>query len=122
MVAQCVSGDWFFERRAPPHPITVYRGTRPEGRQGLSWTLREYQAKKFADYWWDHGYRHPPGHVYKVRVAPRNILAIISGHNKTFTPKPPDAQKGIFDDQVSAECGPIRFGGEDEVIVDARRL
>ena len=69
----------------PRYPITVYRGTRPEGRRGLSWTLHEHQAESFADYWWDHGYRHPPGHVPRIRVGPKNILAIISGHNKIWT-------------------------------------
>lgn len=91
----------------PQRPLTVYRGCRPKGRLGFSWTLYEIRAEKFANYWFDQRYSSVPGHVYKLRVRPRDVLAIISGHSTSATL--PDGRT-------------IRYGGEDEVVVDARYL
>jgi hypothetical protein len=90
----------------PKRPFTVYRGCTPEGRRGFSWTLREFRAEKFGNSWFEQGYSTLPGHVFKLRVRPRDVLAMISGHKSKTLP----------------DGSTIRYGGEDEVIVDARYL
>ncbi len=34
-------------------------------------------AERFADYWVDHGYSTERGHVYRARVRPEDVLAIV---------------------------------------------
>jgi hypothetical protein len=91
----------------PKRPITLYRGCTPKGRRGFSWTPYRWRAEKFANYWVEQGYASTFGHVYKAKVRPRDVLAIISGHNKSTT---------LSDGRA------VKFGGEDEIVVDGRSL
>jgi hypothetical protein len=88
----------------PSRPLTVYRGCTSPGRRGFSWTVNRARAEWFADHWFKHGYADP-GHLYRLGVKPCDVLAIISGRDKVAT---------LLDGKT------IQYGGEDEVIVDAR--
>jgi len=63
----------------PKRPVTVYRGCTPRGRGGLAWTSDRGLADHFADYWFKSRQAKVRGNVYKARVKPKDVLAIIRG-------------------------------------------
>lgn len=65
----------------PRCPIILYRGCRPEERRGFSWTPYRWRAENFANSRFERG----SGRVYKAKIGPSNILAIITmpGHNES---------------------------------------
>lgn len=91
----------------PTRPMVLYRGCGAVGRQGMSWTTRRWMADKFADYWFDQD-QGPRGHVYKTRVSPRDILAIVDGQKE----------------EIHVEGIPrvARIKPEFEVIIDPRSV
>lgn len=61
---------------AMPPRLTLYRGTRPKYKHGLSWTLDEDKARWFANR------LRPYGRVYRCEVDKRDILAWVSGRGE----------------------------------------
>jgi hypothetical protein len=103
----------------PTRALTVYRGCTPEGRRGMSWGTQRWVAEKFANYWVDQGYSTVRGHVYKARVNPGNLLAMIPGE-KTLVPKMKFIDGEII--RQPDELIEILVKPEFEIIVDARSL
>jgi len=103
----------------PTRALIVYRGCTPEGRRGMSWATQRWMAEKFANYWVDHGYSTIRGHVYRARVAPSNVLAMIRGE-KTLVPKIVIEADGKV--RNSDERMEVFVKSEFEVIVGARSL
>ena len=60
-------------------------------------------AEKFADYWLEQGQAKAPSHVYKTKVGPHNILAMM-----------PEKKMRLPQLQIEAPINP-----EFEVIIDA---
>ncbi|MGM1016778.1 MAG: hypothetical protein ACQEW8_04490 [Actinomycetota bacterium] len=55
----------------PTETTRIYRGARPENRNGASWTPDAYVAQRFAGL-------HPHGRVYTATAQPPNVIARIA--------------------------------------------
>lgn len=58
----------------PTEPVTVYRGSVPKGRFGMSWTSDLELAQKFAS---GTMYGRTQGHVYMFHAPPAALLAFV---------------------------------------------
>jgi hypothetical protein len=65
----------------PRRPMTLYRGCMPGGHLGFSWIPYRWRAENFANHRFVRGLAAAPGRIYKARIMPLDILAIISGHD-----------------------------------------
>lgn len=66
------------DKRIPTEPITLYRGTEPFFRQGMSWTSNINMAETFANTYSLFGDKF----IYGTVVQPDSILGIFKGNSK----------------------------------------
>jgi hypothetical protein len=103
-----------------PKRTTLYRGCTPIGRRGMSWSTELWSAEKFADHWYDRNQAKRPGNVYKARVRPRHILAVMP-EKKVLATKLKIRPDGSFK-QGPTEFEEVARRPEHEVIINPTGL
>lgn len=90
-----------------------------KGRRGMSWTTRRRAAEKFADCWFELGQADSSGNLYKTKVGPHDVLAIMP-ERKAKIPRFEfvNGKMGkLPDSEVEVPIQP-----EFEIIIDANTL